>query len=47
MPDERYSYISSSLVREVARLGGPIENFVPPEVAQSVGAAMRKRLGEV
>jgi pantetheine-phosphate adenylyltransferase len=45
MPDERYSYISSSLVREVARLGGPIENFVPGEVAQKVGEAMRQSRG--
>jgi pantetheine-phosphate adenylyltransferase len=45
MPDERYSYISSSLVREVARLGGPIENFVPAEVVARVGEAMRQNRG--
>jgi pantetheine-phosphate adenylyltransferase len=45
MPDERYSYISSSLVREVARLGGPIENFVPAEVVSRVGEAMRQSRG--
>ena len=45
MPDERYSYISSTLVREVARLGGPIESFVPAEVAQKVGEAMRLTRG--
>jgi pantetheine-phosphate adenylyltransferase len=45
MPDERYSYISSSLVREVARLGGPIENFVPHEVVARVGEAMRQNRG--
>jgi pantetheine-phosphate adenylyltransferase len=34
MPSERYIYLNSTLVREIARLGGPIEGFVPPEVAQ-------------
>jgi len=32
MPDERYTYISSSLVKEIARLGGDISEFVPSEV---------------
>jgi pantetheine-phosphate adenylyltransferase len=40
MPDERYSYISSSLVREVARLGGKVDQFVPKEVARRVHEAM-------
>jgi pantetheine-phosphate adenylyltransferase len=43
MPDERYSYISSSLVREVARLGGLVDMFVPEEVARRVHEAMRVR----
>ena len=29
MPKEEYSYVSSRLVREVARLGGDISSFVP------------------
>ena len=45
MPDERYSYISSTLVREVARLGGPIENFVPEEVARRTREAMEAAKG--
>lgn len=32
MPDEKFSFISSSLVKEVARLGGDISRFVPPAV---------------
>ncbi len=32
MPREEYTYLSSKLVREVARLGGPIEGMVPPPV---------------
>ena len=31
-PDEKYGYISSSLVREVARLGGDVSQFVGPEI---------------
>jgi pantetheine-phosphate adenylyltransferase len=30
MPKEEYSYVSSRLVREVARLGGDVSSFVPP-----------------
>lgn len=29
MPDERYTYLSSSLVREVSRLGGNVQGLVP------------------
>ncbi|MCD4812582.1 pantetheine-phosphate adenylyltransferase [bacterium] len=32
MPDEKYTYISSSLVKEVASLGGDISAFVPGAV---------------
>lgn len=31
-PNERYSYISSSLVREIASLGGDVSGFVHPRV---------------
>lgn len=31
-PAEKFSFISSSLVREVARLGGDVSGFVPPAV---------------
>lgn len=31
-PAEAYSFISSSLVREIARLGGDVAQFVPPVV---------------
>ncbi len=34
MPAEKYSYLSSRLVREVARLGGSVEGLVPPLVAE-------------
>src|SRR5438477_7956493 len=29
MPDERYTYLSSSLVREISRLGGNVQGLVP------------------
>ncbi len=40
-PDEGYSFISSSLVREIAALGGDVRPFVDP----AVQAALMKRLG--
>jgi len=41
MPSEAYAYLSSRLVREVARLGGDLTGLVPAEVV----AALRRRLG--
>ena len=35
-PAEQYSYISSTLVREIASLGGDVSNFVHPEVARAL-----------
>ena len=39
MPKEAYSYTSSSLVKQIAKLGGDVAKFVPPSVAE----AMRQR----
>ena len=36
VPNESYSYVSSRLVREVARLGGTTEGLVPPNVASAL-----------
>jgi len=33
-PDVRYSYLSASLVREIASLGGDVSGFVDPRVLQ-------------
>ena len=38
MPAEAYSYLSSKLVREIARLGGSINGLVPPVVEQRLRA---------
>jgi pantetheine-phosphate adenylyltransferase len=39
-PDDHYAYVSSSLVREIARLGGDVTPFVH----ESVVAALKRRL---
>ena len=41
MPSETYSFLSSHLVREVARLGGSLQGLVPPVVTR----ALELRLG--
>jgi pantetheine-phosphate adenylyltransferase len=38
MPGEAYSYVSSRLVRELARLHGPIQDLVPPIVEERLRA---------
>ena len=35
MPKEEYTYLSSRIVKEIARLGGNVESFVPACVVQS------------
>jgi len=40
-PDESHSFISSTLVKEIARLGGEVSQFVHPAVAE----ALRQRYG--
>lgn len=34
--DSRWTHVSSSFVREIARLGGPVDHMVPPLVAQQL-----------
>jgi pantetheine-phosphate adenylyltransferase len=36
MPKEEYTYISSRIVKEIARLGGNVESFVPDWVASAL-----------
>lgn len=40
MPRDTYTFLSSRLVKEIARLGGDVAQFVPP----SVGEALRRKL---
>jgi pantetheine-phosphate adenylyltransferase len=35
-PSEQFAYISSSLVREIAALGGDVSDFVHPRVEQAL-----------
>jgi pantetheine-phosphate adenylyltransferase len=41
-PDVRYSYLSASLVREIAALGGSVEDFVAPLVRERLEARFRE-----
>ncbi len=36
MPAEKYTYISSRIVKEIARLGGDVTAFVPATVAEAL-----------
>ncbi|GAB2998166.1 phosphopantetheine adenylyltransferase [Arenimonas maotaiensis] len=41
-PSEQFSFISSSLVREVARLGGDVSEFVPGNVRSALAAKWKQ-----
>ena len=41
-PAEQYGFISSSLVREISRLGGDVSGFVPPAVAAALQAEWQR-----
>jgi pantetheine-phosphate adenylyltransferase len=43
MPKEAYSYTSSSLVKQIAKLGGDVTKFVPPNVAAAMQKAYREK----
>ena len=36
MPKEEYTYLSSRIIKEIARLGGDVSSFVPPAVAEAL-----------
>jgi len=42
MPKEEYTYLSSRIVKEIARLGGDVAEFLPAPVAE----ALRAKLGK-
>ena len=42
MPKEEYTYLSSRLVKEIARLGGDVSKFVPGVVATALGKKFKK-----
>lgn len=41
MPKDTYTFLSSRIVKEIARLGGDVASFVPPSVVR----ALRKKFG--
>lgn len=42
-PSEHYAFLSSSLVKEVAALGGEVGDFVPPLVAEALASKLGSR----
>jgi pantetheine-phosphate adenylyltransferase len=42
MPKEEYTYLSSRLVKEIARLGGDVSEFVPAAVATALAKKFSK-----
>ena len=40
-PDEKYMFISATIVREIARFGGDVSKFVQPSVAARLSAKAR------
>ena len=43
MPRETLAFLSSNLVRELARLGAPLEEFVPPAVVKALHKKFAKK----
>ncbi len=41
MPNEQFSYTSSSLVKQVAKFGGDVRHFVPPNVGDALTSAFK------
>ncbi len=45
MPDAQYSYVSSRLVKEAARLGGSVDGLVPELVLRRLAARLERVAG--
>lgn len=43
MPNEKYTYLNSSIVREISRHGGDVSEFVPPMVRLSLERKRRMK----
>ena len=46
MPKEEYTYLSSRIVKEIARLGGNVSAFVPAPVARALTNKLRKNVSK-
>lgn len=42
MPKEEYTYLSSRIVKEIARLGGDVTGFVPARVAEALARKLKQ-----
>jgi pantetheine-phosphate adenylyltransferase len=42
MPKEEYTYLSSRIVKEIARLGGDVTDFVPARVAKALAKKLKR-----
>jgi pantetheine-phosphate adenylyltransferase len=42
MPKEEYTYLSSRIVKEIARLGGDVTDFVPARVAKALRTKLKQ-----
>jgi pantetheine-phosphate adenylyltransferase len=45
MPKDTYTFLSSRIVKEIARLGGDVSAFVPPEVVAALARKLAKKGG--
>ncbi len=43
MPNEQFSYTSSTLVKQAAKYGGDVAHFVPPNVAEALKRAFKAK----
>jgi pantetheine-phosphate adenylyltransferase len=43
VPREQYTYLNSTIVREIARLGGDVSDFVPPNVRKRLKKRFLRR----
>ena len=41
MPKDTYTFLSSRIIKEIARLGGDVSQFVPPHVQAALTAKLR------
>jgi len=41
MPKDTYTYLSSRMIKEIARLGGDVSAFVPPHIKTALDAKFR------
>jgi pantetheine-phosphate adenylyltransferase len=43
MPKDTYTFLSSRIVKEIARLGGDVSPFVPPHVKTALTKKLKPR----